>query len=95
MLVANHWYCFRANFCDVNNGNYFELFVDGIKIGEKSLGTAFVNPATDIMYIGSGFQSSSGSDCYIGRVFVTNNPDAKEIWTAFGYPLHQPKIIRV
>ena len=79
------WYWVVATADD----SYNHLYINGIEYGTPQ---AIANPftvKTAIMAIGNAYQSS-GQDCYIGRVFISKDPDTPEIWTAFGKPLHTP-----
>jgi hypothetical protein len=46
---------------------------------------------TEIVFAANYIYGDTG-DFDIGRVFISKNPDTPEIWTAFGKPLHTPRI---
>jgi hypothetical protein len=85
-VVANTWYYVKAT---LDGSDKIRLFVNEIETGTAvAMTESFAGSTTGTLYIGSDHDQGSNLYCYIDQVFITNNPNTPEIWTAFGKPLH-------
>ncbi|MCK5138503.1 MAG: LamG domain-containing protein [Thermodesulfovibrionia bacterium] len=87
--VVGFWYWVEITADD----NFTHLYVNGIEQGTpQAIANPFIYNTGDLQ-IGNSF-GSTGLDCYIGRIFISKNPDTPEIWTAFGKPLHSMRTFK-
>jgi hypothetical protein len=90
-LATNRWHCARLSW-DAANDFIFE--VDGIEIDRANIEGTWAGGTSGAMQIGGWNSGSDRSDIYVDQVYVSNNPNTPQIWTAFGKPLIVPLVIK-
>jgi hypothetical protein len=91
--LTGKWAYIRFDWADADNGSFIRLKVNGVEEDFDSTVTeSFTNPSSNTLYIGASRLGDNSTDSFIGRVFISNNPNTPEIWTAMGKPLHVPLI---
>jgi len=90
-LTTGVWACVKATW-DNEVSDEIHLYINKIEVGTPdNLPDAWSGTGGNIA-IGGYYGASDDADVKIGRVFISNNPDTPEIWTAFGKPLHVPLV---
>jgi hypothetical protein len=91
LVTANTWYYAVCKWGDLTSANAnIQIWQNGIFNNEATVVNSLSGSPTGI-----DFANGTGPcDCYIGRVFISKDPDTPQIWTAFGKPLHSTDILK-
>jgi hypothetical protein len=89
-VTAGIWYWLRFSWDDTNQ---CQAWVQNISQGVDAIANAWAGGTGNTLYFCAESATGNNLDAFIGRAFISKDPNTPEIWTAFGKPLHQPLII--
>jgi hypothetical protein len=87
-IITGEWHCAKIQFSDSDNLGYVSRYFDGEPLGTTVVNQAVSSQTNSDLVFANRYDDQYGVDVFIGRAFVTTDPNTPEIWTAFGKPLH-------
>jgi hypothetical protein len=84
--TTNTWYFWKIKY-DYADTKDFSAYRNGVLYDSDTISGTWGDDITNIR-IACRYNNSGASDIYFSDIFITDDPNTPEIWTAFGKPLH-------
>jgi hypothetical protein len=90
-LGEGEYHCLKIQWDDTDK---VSCFIDGVENGDspEDIANVWDGLTSGTLYIGADYAGSNIADITIHEMYITDDPNTPEIWTAFGKPLWTPLV---